>query len=227
MLPGTEKRKARNSPKVNLLLSLTFHGVLILSLFYFAAREGLLGPHLRTITVFREPEKKPEPKPAVKPKEEELPKAEPKVAEPPKTVEPQKVATAAPPPASAIQAPPSIAPPPAEVSDFVFSGGRMVEESSDPVNLYKGLLEYSLRSSWDRPEEMDEQSLVAEVEVAVDRTGHIADPVWKKHSGEKRWDDSVGQAIAKTRSVSRAPPSNFPSRVVLRFDVVPSEPIAP
>jgi len=229
MVPGTEKRKTRNSAKVNLLLSLTFHSLIVLAVFYFAAREGLLGTHLKTIAVFREPaEKKPEPKPPVKPKEAEPPKTEaPKLAEPPKTVEPQKVAAAAPPPASVSQAPPAIAPPAAEVSDFIFEGGKIVESSSDPVDLYKGLLEYSLRSSWDRPEDLEDQSFVAEVEVAVDRAGHIADPVWKKSSGEKRWDDSVRQAIAKTRSASRPPPSNFPSRVVLRFDVVASEPVAP
>ena len=228
MLPGTEKRKARNSPRVNLLLSLTFHSLIVLSVFYFAAREGLLGNKLKTtITVFREPAKKPEPKEPVKPKEPEPPKPDTKAVEPPKTVEPQKVAVAAPPPASAAQAPPAVAPPPAEVSDFAFAGGRLVESSSDPVGLYKGLIEYTLRSGWDRPEDMDDQAFVAEVEVAVDHSGRIADPVWKKSSGEKRWDDSVRQAIAKTTSVSRPPPSNFPSRVVLRFDVVPSEPVAP
>jgi hypothetical protein len=151
---------------------------------------------------------------------------EPKVVEPPKVVE-QKVVAAPPPPAGAIQAPPAIAPPAAEAPDFVFQGGRVVQDSSDPVDLYKGLLEYSLRSGWERPEDMDDQSFVAEVEVAVDHKGQIADPVWKKKSGEKRWDDSVSQAIARTRSVSQAPPSNFPSRVVLRFDVVPTEPVDP
>jgi hypothetical protein len=37
----------------------------------------------------------------------------------------------------------------------------------------------------------------------------------------------VRQAIAKTQSVNRAPPTNFPARVVVRFDVVASEPVAP
>ena len=72
---------------------------------------------------------------------------------------------------------------------------------------------------------MDEKALVAEVEVQVDHSGRVADPVWKKSSGEKRFDDSVRQAIAKTQSVNRAPPTNFPSRVVVRFDVVASEPV--
>jgi hypothetical protein len=226
MLPSTEKRKGRNSAKANLFLSLTFHTLLVLSVFYLAAREGLL-PHVRFIEVFREPAKKPEPKPEVKPKEVEPPKADPKVAETPKPVEPQKVAVAAPPPASTIQAPPAVAPPPAEVSDFIFEGGKIVKSSTDPLDLFKGQLEYEVRARWDRPEDMDDQSFVAEVEVAVDHTGHIADPVWKKRSGDKRWDESVSQAIAKSRGVSRAPPPNFPSRVLLRFDVIPAEPVAP
>jgi hypothetical protein len=113
------------------------------------------------------------------------------------------------------------------VAAFVFEGGKVVESSSDPVQIYKGLIEYSLRSRWDRPPDIEDQSYVAEVEVAVDHHGQIADPVWKKGSGDKRWDDTVRQAIARTQSINRAPPTNFPSRVVVRFDVVASEPIAP
>ena len=71
-----------------------------------------------------------------------------------------------------------------------------MESSSDPVQLYKGLLEYALRSKWNRPENMADDDYVAEVEVAVDRNGQISDPEWKKGSGNTRWDDSVRQAIA-------------------------------
>jgi TonB family protein len=103
----------------------------------------------------------------------------------------------------------------------------MVESSSDPAQLYKGLLEYSLRSRWDRPQDMDDQNFEADVQVAVDSTGQISNPVWKKSSGDKRWDDTVRQALAKTQSVNRAPPANFPARVTIRFDVVPCEPVTP
>jgi outer membrane biosynthesis protein TonB len=228
MLPGTEKRKPRNSSKVNLLISLAFHSLIVLSVFYFAAREGWLGKPLQTIAVDMVKEKPAEkPKEPVKPKADEPPKVEPpKLAEATKPAELPKM-TQAPPPAAAMTAPPAIAPPAAEAASFEFEGGKVVETSSDPVELFKGLLQSALQSSWARPEDLDDQSLVAEVEVAVDSTGHIADPVWKKSSGQKRWDDSVRQAIAKTRSVSRAPPPNFPSRVVVRFDVVASEPVAP
>ena len=39
------------------------------------------------------------------------------------------------------------------------------------MQLYKGLLESSLRFNWDRPKDMDDHTNVAEVEVAVDKTG--------------------------------------------------------
>ncbi len=77
----------------------------------------------------------------------------------------------------------------------------------------------------DRPTDMDDHSFVAEVEVSVDQSGQIANPVWKKGSGDTRWDNSVRQALARTRSVSRVPPVNFPPRVLVRFDVVEAEPI--
>ena len=66
MLPGSEKRKTRNSAKVNLFLSLTFHSLIVVGIFYFAAREGILGNNMKTFAVsLVEPEKKPEPKPVV------------------------------------------------------------------------------------------------------------------------------------------------------------------
>lgn len=227
MLPGSQKRKPRNSSKVNLFISLTFHGLIVLSVLYFAAHEGYLGKTLKTITIVREPEKKVE-----KPKEPEKPPEKPPVVEQPKVVEtpkpemPKPVAQA-PPPATAIEAPPSIAPPPAAPASFYFSGGATVQSSSDPVEVYRGLLQYALQSRWDRPEDMEDETFVAEVEVAVDPTGQVGDPVWKKKTNQKRWDDSVLQAIAKTRNMSRPPPSNFPSRVVVRFDVVPEAPVGP
>ena len=69
MLPQSKPRKARNSSKVNLIISFVFHAVLVLVLFYFAAREGLLGKKLNTIAVQMIKEKPPE-----KPKEPEKPK---------------------------------------------------------------------------------------------------------------------------------------------------------
>src|SRR5262252_2287059 len=106
-------RKKKNSSKVNLTISAVFHGLLIAAVFFFAAREGMLGKKLKQITVTMVPkEKKPEP-PKEKPPE---PKTEtPKAAETPKVAlaaAPPKVETAAPPPADSQ---PSVAPAPASL----------------------------------------------------------------------------------------------------------------
>ena len=226
MLVGTQKRKQRNSPKVNLLISAVFHGVILAALLYFAAREGLLGRQIKKIAIEMIKEKPPE-----KPKEPERPKVPkldvPKVevakaAEVPKIEPPKEIAT--PPPASA--APPAVAPPAAELPAFAFEGGKTVVTSSDPVQLYKGLLESTLRYNWDRPKDVDDHTYMAEVEVAVDQTGEITSPVWKKSSGHKQWDESVRMAIASTAKVSRPPPKNFPPRVAVRFDVEALTPVA-
>jgi hypothetical protein len=223
MLPQTQQRKPRNSSKVNLLISVGFHAIIAGAVIYFAAREGLLGKSLKKIAVEMVKEK-----PLEKPKEPEKPKEQPKIAEEskaaPKMDVPKEVVQTAPPPSAA---PPSIAPAAADVASFNFEGGKAVETSSDPIQLYKGLLQYALQSKWDRPEDMDDHNFAAEIEISVDRQGGISDPVWKKSSNNKRWDDSVRQALAMTRSVNRPPPSNFPPRVIVRFDVVQAEAIQP
>jgi type IV secretory pathway VirB10-like protein len=214
MLPHSQPRKRRNSSKVNLLISFIFHTLIILVMFYFAARQGLLGRQMKKIAVEMVKEKAPE-----KPKEPEKPKVEPPRVEPPKMVEkPREMEEAkAPPPAMA--APPTVAPPAAELPSFSFEGGRTVETSSDPVQLYKGAVEYALRSKWNRPDNLTDDDYVAEVDVAVSRTGDLSDPVWVKGSGNQRWDDSVRQAVAAVKEMNRPPPTNFPSRVLVRFDV--------
>jgi hypothetical protein len=226
MLPQSQQRKKRNSSKVNLLISMAFHGVIALALVYFAAREGLLGNKLKKIAVEMVKEKPPE-----KPKEPEKPKDEPPKVEPPKVVtapkiEAPKEVVQAPPP-SGIAAPPAVAPPAVDVASFSFDGGKPVETSSDPVQLYKGLLEYALRSKWERPEDIADSAFVAEVEVAVDRSGQISSPVWKKGSGNTKWDDSVRRAVSLAKGMSKPPPTNFPPRVLIRFDVVEATPVLP
>lgn len=190
------------------MISVAFHVLLVVVVLYFAARSGLLGKQLRKITVTMEKKEKPPEKPKEPPKVEP-----PKVVEPPKIVEPPKVVEAPP------VAPPVVAPPAAELPAFDFEGGKLVQSSSDPVQLYKGLLEYALRSKWNRPTDEADDDFVVEVEVAVSRDGQISDPEWKKGSGDKRWDDSVRQALAATTSMTRPPPTNFPPRVTIRFDV--------
>jgi len=226
VLVATQKRKTRNSPKVNLIISAVFHGLIVAALLYFAAREGLLGKQFKKIAVEMVKEKPPE-----KPKEPEKPKV-PKLDVPkvdvPKVVQVAKIEplkeSPTPPPSSA--APPAVAPPAAELPAFAFEGGKTVVTSSDPVQLYKGLLESTLRFNWDRPKDMDDHTNVAEVEVTVDQSGEISSPVWKKNSGHKEWDESVRLALASTERVSRPPPKNFPPRVVVRFDVEGLEPVA-
>jgi TonB family protein len=87
------------------------------------------------------------------------------------------------------------------------------------VQLYKGYLEYALRSKWQRPNNLADDSYVAEVEVTVDRQGQISDPILEKGSGDMRWDDSVKQVFKMVKSLDRPPPTNFPPHIVVRFDV--------
>ena len=213
MLPQSQARKKRNSSKVNLMISFAFHALIVVVALYFAARQGLLGKQLKKISIEMVKEKPPE-----KPKEPEKPKAEPPKIESPKPEPPKVVeeAKAAPPPSTA---PPAVAPPAAELPSFEFEGGKAVETSTDPVHLYKGYLEYALRSKWQRPDDIADDKYVAEVEVAVDRKGEISDPVWEKGSGDTKWDESVKAVFKLVRSMDRPPPTNFPSRVTVRFDV--------
>ena len=215
MLPQSKARKKRNSSKVNLLISFIFHTLILLMMFYFAARQGLLGKQMKKIAVEMVKEKPPE-----KPKEPEKPKVEPPKVETPKAVEKPKElaeAKAAPPPSTEV--PPTVAPPAAEVPAFEFEGGKAVETSSDPVKLYRGALEYALRSKWNRPDNLPDDKYVAELDVNVSRSGDISNPVWRKSSGDPKWDDSVRQAISAVKEMDRPPPTNFPSKIMVRFDV--------
>jgi hypothetical protein len=231
MTPQAPPRRRANSSRVNLLISAVFHAVIIGALAYFAARGGLLGKELKKIAVQMVREKPPEPE---KPKEPEKPREE--LPEPEKPPEPTPAPTppadtpppatpatpataAAPPPAAGPATGPAVAPPAASLPAFVFGGGRAVESSSDPVQVYRGLLEYALRSKWSRPPDVADQTFVAEVEVSVDRSGRVGDPAWKKGSGHERWDESVRRALAATTALTRPPPTNFPPRVLVRFDV--------
>jgi len=212
-----QQRKKQNSSKINLTISVVFHSALILVLFFFAAREGILGKKLRQITVTMVPkEKKPEP-PKAKPAE---PKVEPaKPTEPPKTaiaVATPKTETAAPPPADS----PAIAPPPASLSGFEFhDGAHEVQTTSDGNALYKATVERALRSHWNRPENMQDEQYVAEVDLTIDPGGKLKGYQWRKGSGNPRWDETVKAALAKTTSISRPPPKGFPDKFLVRFDV--------
>ena len=186
MLPHTQPRKKRNSSKVNLLISFVFHATLVLTLLYFAARQGLLGKQIQKISVEMIKEKPPE-----KPKAPEKPKVEPPKIEQPKIVATPKIEPPKEAPPS-VAAPPTVAPPAAELPSFAFEGGKAVETSSDPVQLYKGQVEYALRSKWNRPDNLTDDGYVAEVKaLRWTATDRLSDPVWEKGSGNQLWDDSV------------------------------------
>src|SRR5215469_9255523 len=98
MVPQSQPRRKRNSSRVNLLISFTFHAALVLVLLYFAARSGLIGHNLQKIAVqmvkIKKPPEKPKPPP---PPKIEPPKVTPKIVQAPKIVE-----TKAPPPAAPV-----------------------------------------------------------------------------------------------------------------------------
>ena len=211
MLPQTKIQKRKNSSKVNLTISLVFHSVLVGAMLYFAAREGLIGKKLQKIAVEMVKEKTPE-----KPKEIEKPKVEPPKVEvpknePPKYEEPKQAAA---PVAAPVSAPPSM-----DVGSFQFEGGKTVNSESDPVQLYKGYVEYMLRSKWNRPNNMDDDNYVAEVQVHVDKSGSLGDVQWQKGSGNSKWDQSVKDVFKEVQSIDRRPPTNFPGQVIIRFDI--------
>jgi TonB family protein len=214
MLPQSNPRKARNVPKMSLIISVAFHAVLVLVLFYFAAREGLLGKKLNQIAVQMIKEKPPE-----KPKEPEKPNIEPPKAEPPKVVETPKVAEVPKVQAPSPVAPPVVAPPNSEMPSFAFGGGKAVETSSDPVQLYKARMEYALRQKWKRPDDEADDDYAAEVAVSVNQQGNIENSTWLKGSGDAKWDATVKQVFNAVKSFDRPPPTNFPPRVTIRFDV--------
>ena len=214
-----QQRKKRNSSKVNLTISFIFHGLLILVVFFFAAREGLVGKKLKQLAVTMVPkEKKPEP-PKEKAPEPKVEQA--KTDQAPKIAVPQpKAETAAAPPPPAIDTAPAVAPPPAVLSGMDFhDGAKAVETISDPNGVYKALIEHTLRSRWNRPEDIDDATYVAEVELTVDAKGRVTDSRWLKGSGDKRWDDSVKTVVADTKTISRPPPKGFPAQFPVRFDV--------
>jgi periplasmic protein TonB len=216
------QRRKRNNSKVNLTISIIFHSALIGLVFFFAARQGLVGKRMQALTATLVPkEKKPEP-PKEKPAE---PKVEPpKVAEAAKPVlAPPKVETAAAPPADAQ---PSVAPAAVSLPAFQFSdGAHDVRSISDPMEIYKSLVEHALRSRWNRPDAMDDSALAAEVELNLDAKGRILGHRFVSGSGNAVWDDSVKNAVASTTAISQAPPKGFPAKFVVRFDVttVPDE----
>ncbi len=219
MIPQSQPKKPVNSSKANLTVSVVVHVVIVLVLFYFAAREGLIGKKVQSILVTKIEEKKKQPE---KPKEE--PKPEPPKVEQPKAEVPRAEA----PKAAPTVAPPIVAPSAVDVPSFEFSGGKTVLSENDPVQLYKGYLEYILRSKWNRPENLPDSSYFAEVAVNVDKQGNLGGIAWQKGSGDAKWDQTVKDVFKSVTAIDRRPPTNFPDHVTIRFDVQEeTEPVLP
>jgi len=81
-------------------------------------------------------------------------------------------------------------------------------------------MEYTLRSKWNRPENMADDKFVAEVAVNVDKQGNISQPQWLKGSGDAKWDQTVKDVFKVVSQIDRRPPTNFPPKVTIRFDVL-------
>jgi hypothetical protein len=210
--------RKRNSSKINLTVSLIFHSVLILAVVFFAARENLLGNRLKQLAVTMVPKAKPPEPPKEKPPE---PKPQPpKPDETPKVAETAPKPDTAPPPATVAATAAPVAAPAAIPSDVYIPGGKEVETISDPKGMYKALVEHTLRSRWNRPEDIADDNFVAEVELDMDNsTGAIKDYRWVKQSGNTRWDASVKAALDQTKVLNSRPPKDFPQKFNVRFDV--------
>jgi outer membrane biosynthesis protein TonB len=221
-------RKAQGISKVAVTISVLLHTIVIVGLFFLAARKGMLGQDLKKIAVTLVSTEKPPEQPKETPPDrpaEPPPKPTPQF-EPQRVVAPEIVQKPAPPPQSeplavtppAI-APSPIAPPAAAIPEFDFGGGQLVETSSDAKVLYKSYVEYTLLSNWKRPENVSDLNYVAEMEIAIDLAGRITESTWKTGSGDDLWDKSVRRAVSETKSVGRAPPRGFPAKMLVHFDV--------
>lgn len=210
------QRRKRTSSKTNLIISFLFHSLVVLAVFYFAARQGVMGDKMKSLVATLEQQK---------PKEQPKPKEEPKVEQPKQIDQPKTVAATPPPAAQAqtaaappVEAPPSAAPPTIDTSFFA-DGAKAVVEVSDPKLVYKGAIERALRSNWDRPEDVKDDEFVAEVELSLTPEGTVSGSRWVRGSGNSRWDKSVKAAVAATKVIGSAPPAGFPAKFMARFDV--------
>jgi len=214
------QRKKKNSSKVNLTISAVFHSLLIGVMFYLAAREGILGKKMQTLAVTMVPKEKKE-----LPKEKTI---EPKI-ETPKPTEVAKTTTAPAPRVEAPSAPPpsdtqvAVAPAAAITADMVFDEGAKAVDDGDPNSVYKNMVQRTLRTHWNRPEDLADETFVAEAELSINKNGRLGPYRWISGSGNRIWDDSVKSVLAATKTIDRPPPKGFPAKFTVRFDVETSK----
>jgi len=210
------QRKKHNSSRVNLIISAVFHTALISVVIFFAAHEGLLGKDLKKLAVHLvAKEKKPEP-PKEKPPEPKTDAPKPMEEARPASAPAPKVQMAEAPPPTA----PSVAPPPMSLSGIDMGEFNRPVASGDPTSVYKGLVERTFTSHWNRPSDLEDEKFVAEVELSVDSTGQVGPYRWLKGSGNERWDGTVKAALASVHTISHPPPKGFPDKFMVRFDVL-------
>jgi hypothetical protein len=216
VIHSTHQLRKRNSAKVNLTISLVLHVLVFAAGAYWAAHEGYLGKKIQELSLMLVPKEIKEEK-----KEEEK-VVETKKVEPVKPAEiRQAIASTAakapppPPPADLTSAAPP--PPPAELPAFVFDAAT--DAKNNPVTIYCEQIEKALRLKWQRPSDIDDLNLAAEIEVSLDPSGKISSFQWKKGSGNKKWDDSVKLAMSQATGLDTAPPKDFPNKFLVRFDV--------
>ena len=214
----TPKRKDPTA-RTSMMIAVVMHAIAFLIFFVWAAKTGRLDPLLKIMNVVQVAKDKPKEKKA-EPKEETIkPDDLPKIASAP----PAAAAAAPTAQANAPAAPPAVAPPAAAAPAFFFGDGakEVVSSTNAPIDHYKSLVEFAIRSNWQRPEGMADEQFVAEAEVAVDPAGKIKTYSLTKPSGNAVWDKTVRQALAATQTLSRPPPKGFPEKFQVRFDVVP------
>ena len=220
------KRKKKNSTKVNLVLSVLFHVIIIIAIAIFAASQGVLGNRAKEFIVAlapKEPEKPPEKPPEPK---MEKPVEPPKDLPPLSTPEPAANANNTPPPVENVPGP--AAPAAAAAPDFNFSDGakQVVSGTMSPIEIYESRIQSAFKLNWNRPDDIDDTSYVAEVEVKLDSKGRVISTKWIKKSGDKRWDKTVQEAVDRTTAIDATPPQGFPDHFTVRFDVAPvTEPL--
>ena len=118
---------------------------------------------------------------------------------------------------------PAAAPPAVSLPSFSFGDGAKEVSTiggGDGGNgMYRALIEHSVRSSWNRPQDMSDENYKADVEFSIDSKGRVTGSRWLSGSGDERWDNSVKAAVAQFKSLNKAPPKGFPNTFIVRFDV--------
>ena len=219
MPPTISPKRKDPTARSSMMIAVVMHTIAFLIFFIWAAKTGRLDPILKIMNVVQVAKEKPKEKKA-EPKEESIkPDELPKIASAPPAAAAAPQANQA----NAPAAPPAVAPPAAAAPDMIFFDGakEVVTSTNAPIDHYKSLVEFAIRSNWQRPEGLADEQFVAQAEVAIDPAGKLKTYTLTKRSGNAVWDKTVLQALAATQTLSRPPPKGFPAKIQVRFDVVP------